>query len=72
MGYPRGYTDIEKEEVKEDGDFPEAWLNGSWEAGIPRIAKGIKNRVNRLKCLGNSVVPQIPRFLWMLISRAIW
>lgn len=25
---------------------------------IPRIATGIKDRVNRLKCLGNAVVPQ--------------
>lgn len=27
------------------------------EPDIPRVAKGIKNRVNRLKCLGNAVVP---------------
>jgi len=25
---------------------------------IPRVAKGITNRVNRLKALGNAVVPQ--------------
>lgn len=33
------------------------WIDGSWEYGIPRIATGIKDRVNRLKCLGNAVVP---------------
>lgn len=25
--------------------------------GVPRIAEGVKDRVNRLKCLGNAVVP---------------
>ena len=31
------------------------WLN---EPDIPRATTGIKNRKDRLKCLGNSVVPQ--------------
>jgi len=34
-------------------------LDGYWikEPDIPRVATGIKNRVDRLKCLGNMVVP---------------
>ena len=28
-----------------------------WESGIARIASGASNRVDRLKCLGNAVVP---------------
>ena len=36
------------------------WLDGYWrvEPNIPRVAMGVKNRVDRLKCLGNAVVPQ--------------
>ena len=36
------------------------WLDGYWrvEPDIPRIATDVKNRVDRLKCLGNAVVPQ--------------
>ena len=36
------------------------WLDGYWgvEPNIPRVATGVKNRVNRLKCLDNAVVPQ--------------
>ncbi len=33
------------------------WADGTWEAGIPRIATGVPDRVPRLKCLGNAVVP---------------
>jgi hypothetical protein len=35
----------------------EAWSNGSWEDDIPRTARGVKDRVNRLRALGNAVVP---------------
>lgn len=34
------------------------WADGTWEAGIPRITVGVIDLVNRLKCLGNAVVPQ--------------
>ena len=33
------------------------WADGTWESGIPRIATGVPDRVPRLKCLGNAVVP---------------
>lgn len=37
---------------------PQAWENGSWEDGIERVGRNIPSRVDRLKCLGNAVVPQ--------------
>lgn len=38
------------------------WVDGYWdtEPDIPRIAQGVKNRIDRLKGLGNAVVP--PQF----------
>ena len=38
------------------------WGDG-WEEGTPRVAEGQKNRANRLKGLGNAVIPQIPAVL---------
>jgi len=33
-------------------------FHGEWP-NVPRVAHGIKNRVNRLKALGNAIVPQV-------------
>ena len=49
---------------------------GSWEAqwqaepGMGRVVDGIPNRVDRVKALGNSVVPQIPELLGHTILKA--
>ena len=37
------------------------------EPEIPRVATGIPDRVNRLKALGNSIVPQIIRNIGLAI-----
>lgn len=41
----------------EFADYPTRVLEKHWP-DVPRIAEGVKDRVNRLKCLGNAVVPQ--------------
>ena len=37
----------------------ENWQISCWEDGIPRVSRGIESRVDRLKALGNSIVPQV-------------
>ena len=68
MGYPHGWTDINKDDVSMSNSFPSAWLDGTWENDIPRTASSTKITANRLKCLGNSILPQISFFLWKMIS----
>jgi hypothetical protein len=43
------------------------WQDGSWEDGLSRVAKGVPKRVDRLRSLGNAIVPQIAE----IIGRAI-
>jgi len=40
----------------------------SSECRVPRILNGLPNRIQRIKALGNAVVPQIPQ----MIGEAIW
>jgi DNA (cytosine-5)-methyltransferase 1 len=46
---------------------PAKWLP---EPPVGRVAHGIPRRVDRLKCLGNSVVPQIPELIGNAILQA--
>ena len=69
---------VERERERETGvRWPPAqsdrglsvWEDWSDEPGIRRVADGIPNRVDRIKCLGNAVVPQqfYPFFLFMRV-----
>lgn len=53
MGLPVGWTSI-------DADVPHTVPDDYWDAepDIPRVSGSTPNRADRLKCLGNMVVPQ--------------
>ena len=57
MGWPRGWDSIEPLPVDPDWPDPDLWA-AEWE-GVPRVATGVPDRVNRLKMLGNGWVPQV-------------
>ncbi len=65
MGWPIGWSSLER--IKEL-----VWL--SWEVdtaddgSIPRVATDIKDRVNRLKAIGNGQVPQCVAAVWKLLT----
>lgn len=56
-----------------DGLFPGLdgpWGEG-WEDGVPRVVTGQKDRVNRLKALGNAIVPQCAQFVGQCLLDSI-
>lgn len=49
----------------------EAWQDGSWENGIPRVATGVAARVDRLTALGNGQVPICAAVAFLLLAGEI-
>ena len=48
------------------------WDESLWfaQSGMDRVADGIRNRVDRLRCLGNAIVPQIAEIIGRAILKA--
>ena len=63
MGYAKHHTNLEKLTELFYG-----WQEE--EQGVPRVDIGIKDRVNRLKALGNAVVPQCVELVGRMILKS--
>ena len=60
MGIPLKWTSLEPLAQEDYDEWFQAQMDGTWwftERGLPRVTTGIENRVNRLKMLGNGIVP---------------
>lgn len=45
-----------------------AWQDGSWENAIPRVAKNVANRVDRLRAIGNGQVPAVAASAFRILA----
>lgn len=45
-----------------------AWQDGSWENAIPRVAKNVARRVDRLRSIGNGQVPVVAALAFSILS----
>jgi DNA (cytosine-5)-methyltransferase 1 len=63
---------IAVERFKQDGIARGRWNEERWfvESGMGRVSDGVRNRVDRLRCLGNAIVPQIAEIIGRAIVRA--
>lgn len=70
MGYPIGWTDVSavlSRRAVHAGSRAAKWGTPTWEDGLDRVASGVAHRKDRLKSLGNAVVPQVAEQLGRLI-----
>lgn len=68
MAWPIGWTSLN--DLK-GGDFAK-WLDAcqweEWEPDIPRVARGVRDRVHRLMAIGNGQVPIVVATAWRLLK----
>jgi len=65
MGYPVGWTDLQKDNVTHEiTDF----VGNPDDSGEPRVTNRSDGRSQRLKQLGNSIVPQVAREIFRAIK----
>ena len=67
MGVPLGWTSL----TGTNTDWTYGWHDGSWELGIPRVVESIEDRVDRIRLLGNGVVPATAAKAWTTLGERL-
>jgi len=69
MCWPEGWTSLEPMSIEHFNEWKDNVMdNWTTEPDIPRVAKGVKNRVARLKAIGNGQVPLCVSTVWELLT----
>ena len=72
LSYPIGFGNgLEKKTICSGWQKPEHSSWWSSEPAVRRVADGVSNRVDRLRCLGNAVVPQVAEWIGRRIVETV-
>jgi len=66
MGWPIGWTIMD---AITELDWRDWSIDPADGGEVPRVATGIKNRVGRLKAIGNGQVPQVAAMAWKILTK---
>jgi hypothetical protein len=78
MGWVSNWTDLEPMDKERFSEWrkgvlknKEAWKDGSWDNGIPRLSENMDYVSDRLKAIGNGQVPQCMALAWATLSKGV-
>lgn len=71
MGWPIGWSSLQPLSPEAFAAWLDGVCNGTWwpnEPDIPRVAKGVQNRTDRLKAIGNGQASPVVAAAWELLT----